>query len=230
MSPQLVMNFEHRPGLELEDFLVADCNRDAVAWIDRWPDWPSPALFLRGPIGSGKSHLGQVFVAKTKAVAITPEELLANDPRGLLSDAGACLLDDMDIAFEEKDHAGLEVALLHLYNTAREAGISILMTGKTPPSRWPLQLADLSSRLKTASVADIGPPDDALLAGVLVKQFADRQLRIDSDVVAFVQLRVERSFVALGRLVEAADRLALSEKRRITVPLVRRVLRELNPD
>ena len=44
-----------------EDFLVSPSNADAVAWIDRWPDWPGPALVIVGPPGSGKTHLGQVW-------------------------------------------------------------------------------------------------------------------------------------------------------------------------
>jgi DnaA regulatory inactivator Hda len=227
MSSQLLLDFEHRPALQAEDFLVAPCNREAVAWIDRWPDWPSPALFLHGPAGCGKSHLAQVFVARTKAVVISSAELLQKDPPALLAGRDACLLDDLDLAFAEKDKAGLEVALLHLYNTVREAGARMMLTGRTPPSRWPLQLADLSSRLKTVSIAEIGPPDDALLAAVLVKQFADRQLKVDADVVAYVQLRSERSFAAIGLLVDAADKMALAEKRKITVPLVRQVLQEM---
>ncbi len=228
MSPsQLVLDFPHRPALGGEDFLVAPCNRQAVAWIDRWPDWPSPALVLHGPAGCGKSHLGQVFRARTGAVEIAAADLLLADPVTLLADARACLMDGVDGAFAG-NAAELEEALLHLYNIVRECGGAMLLTADTPPARWPLSLADLSSRLKTATVAEIGTPDDALLAAVLVKQFADRQLRIDGDVVSFVQARIERSFDALGRFAEAADRLAMAEKKRITVPLARRVLQQLN--
>ncbi|MEC7028278.1 MAG: DNA replication protein, partial [Pseudomonadota bacterium] len=72
--------------------------------------------------------------------------------------------------------------------------------------------------------AAIHPPDDTLLAVLLVKLFADRQLQIGADVLNYILPRMERSFAAAYELVEAADKLALAEKRGISVPLVRRVL------
>ena len=104
----------------------------------------------------------------------------------------------------------------------------MMITAKSPPSRWGMSLADLSSRLKTATLAEIRPPDDALLAAILVKQFSDRQLSIDSEVVAFVQARIERSFRALGQLVAIADKMALAQKSRISIPLMRLVLEKLD--
>jgi DnaA regulatory inactivator Hda len=227
-SPQLVLDFEHRPALGAEDFLVTPCNQEAVAWIDEWPHWASSAFVIHGPSGSGKSHLAQVFLARTSGVRISPLQLLEKETPALLGGAGACLLDDMDAAFTPGNKDALEEAMLHLYNTLKEHGSTMMITAKSPPSRWGVSLADLSSRLKTATLAEISPPDDALLAAVLVKQFSDRQLRIDREVVAFVQTRIERSFRALGQLVAAADKLALAEKRRITIPLMRRVLEKLD--
>ncbi len=228
MTPaQLVLNFEHRAALAGEDFLVTPSNQEAVTWIDRWPDWPSIVLIIQGPKGCGKSHLAQVFLAHANAKNISEADLMEKEPPALLEGVSACMLDDIDKAFEGNDKRNLEEALLHLYNTAREYDTSVMMTASSPPSRWPISLPDLSSRLKTSTVAQIGLPDDELLAAVLVKQFGDRQLTVDADVVAFVQARIERSFGALGQFVEATDRLAMSEKRRITVPLARRVLQEL---
>lgn len=224
---QLALDFDHRPALQGEDFLVAPCNKEAIAWIDRWPDWPTIALVIHGPVGCGKTHLAQVFRGQTQAVNISATDLENLEPPIILGKAKAGLLDNLDVFFSGERRPHLEEALLHLYNTAKEQGVSLMMTAKAPPSRWPLSLPDLTSRLKTATAVEIGPPDDALLAAVLVKQFGDRQLRVDADVVAFVQSRVERSFGALGRLVERADKMAMAEKRRITVPLIRQVLREL---
>ncbi len=58
------------PTYAREDFVVADGNREALAWIDRWPDWPAPALALNGPTGCGKTHLGRIWAAQSRAVVI----------------------------------------------------------------------------------------------------------------------------------------------------------------
>ena len=46
-----------------EDFLPAPSNAAALAWIERWPDWPGPALALYGPAGCGKTHLASIWQA-----------------------------------------------------------------------------------------------------------------------------------------------------------------------
>ena len=61
---------------------------------------------------------------------------------------------------------------------------------------------------------------------MLVKQFRDRQLRIDEDVISFMLARMERSFEAARHMVRAIDEAALRERRNITVPLVRKVLEQ----
>ena len=71
---------------------------------------------------------------------------------------------------------------------------------------------------------EIGRPDDTLMAALLVKLFADRQLKVDESVVVFMVARMERSFAAARSLVAAVDATALAEKRNITVPLVRKIL------
>ncbi len=216
---QLALEFEHRPALGGDDFLVAPPNADAVAWLDRWPDWPGSALVIAGPPGCGKSHLGHVFMAESGALAID-----APDPRAADIDAPALVLDEADVV--AGDAAG-EEALFHLYNRIREAGRCLLMTAAAPPARWGLILPDLASRLKAVATASIATPDEALIQAVLVKLFADRQLRVDADVIGYVVARMERSFAATRTLVEALDSTALARRRNITVPLARDVLDEL---
>ncbi|MCP5373792.1 MAG: DNA replication protein [Hyphomicrobiales bacterium] len=223
MSEQLPFEFQFRPAQAAEDFLVAPTNAEAVAWLDRWPQWPAPALAVFGPARCGKTHLARVFKAQTAAVTVTSEGLRSAEPPQILGRAMACVLDDAEDCVLE----GLEEPLLHLYNTVAETGRTMLLVSERPPSRWTMGLADLRSRLRAAPAVGIGEPDDALMAAVIVKLFADRQIRLDDGVLSFILPRIERTFAAAQALVDAADAASLASKRAITVPLVRRVLADL---
>lgn len=219
---QIPFDFEHRPALGGEDFLVAPSNSDAISWVERWPDWPGPLLVIAAPEGAGKTHLAHVFQAQTAARLISAKDLEEQRADGVLEGAPALVLEDVEAFLDQ----GLAEELLHLYNLAREGDVKILMTAQTPPARWPITLKDLSSRLKTAPVAEISPPDDALLTALIVKQFADRQLHVDQDVLAYMLARMDRSFCGVRDLIRAVDERALAQKRAITIPLVRQVLED----
>lgn len=214
---QLPLNLPHRPAMSGEDFLVAPCNQEAVAWLDRWPDWPAPFVVLYGESGCGKSHLVEVFKKATGANDI----LLTSDPYESLGSLKAATLDDLVVEDETQ-----EKALFHLYNHGREQGATILITAKTPPVKWALGLADLKSRLRSVPAVEISNPDDPLMEAILVKLFSDRQLKVDASVTGFLLKRMERSFSAAQKLVAAIDQHALASKRKITTALVRDVLEQ----
>jgi chromosomal replication initiation ATPase DnaA len=214
---QFAFDLPHRTALGRADFLVSDCNAAARQWIERWPDWPMPALALYGPAGSGKSHLAQVWSARSGGLVIAGGELSGSQPDALASHRAVAL----------DDAAGApELILLHLYNCVVEAGGSLLLVAREAPASWPIALPDLASRLRALPVVGIAPPDDPLLAAVLVKHFADRQVRVAPGVIGFLLRRMERSFAAAGALAERLDHLALGTGRPITVQLARRVLAE----
>ena len=89
---------------------------------------------------------------------------------------------------------------------------------------WGIGLPDLLSRLLAAPAASLAEPDDALLAAVTVKLFADRQLAVTPDLLNYILTRVDRSFAALGEAVCRLDRAALQEKRPITPRFAKRIL------
>ena len=216
LGRQRTLDWGVRPALGREDFLVAPCNRAAVAWLDRWPDWPGPALAIHGPPGSGKSHLAEVWRRRSGA-EIVPAVGLAEAPPETGRTPTALVIEGLDGPIDER-------ALLHAYNSIAEQDGHLLLTAQTPPSRWPLALPDLVSRLRLAPTAALGLPDDALLAALMLKLFADRQIEVAPEVPAYVVPRIERTFEAVARLVDRLDRAALAERRAVTVPLVRAVL------
>lgn len=221
-SAQLALGLGHRTALGRADFLVAPSNEVAVAWIDRWPDWPGVGLVLHGPPGSGKTHLCEVWRGVSGAPAIDASALGGAEAPELLGPARVCVLDGAG------DWVGgdgeLQRRLLHLYNLMTQRGGHLLLSGAKPPAHWPCALADLRSRLATMTAVGLRAPDDTLLAAVLAKLFADRQLTAEPAIIRFLVARMERSLEAAGRLVNAIDRVSLAERREITVPLVRSVL------
>jgi len=214
---QMPLEFEHRPSMSGEDFLVAGCNQEAVAWIDRWPGWAGLALY--GPEGCGKSHLANVFAEKTGAKIVDGGKLLDLNPDAILQGNKVLAIDGADQIPDGQ-------TLFHLINTLKEEGGSLLLTAVNAPARWQVVLPDLASRLNAMPAVEIGPPDDFLMEAVLLKLFSDRQLQVDIEVIKYLVLRMERSFAAARAMVAVLDAQSLAARKNITVPLVRSVLNE----
>ena len=217
---QLPLDLPARTAYGRADFLVSDSNRAALAAIGGWRRWPLGRLVLIGPAGAGKTHLAHLFAAEAGARILAAPALAGAAPDALL--AGPALVVE-DAAAMAGDPAG-ERALLHLVNLAQAEGRALLLTAREAPARWPLALPDLASRLAASAQARIAPPDDALLAQLLVKLFADRQLRVDPGLVSYLAARIERSFAAAARVVAALDAAALERRRPVTRALARDVL------
>ncbi len=205
--------------MEAEDFLVSASNEAAYSVLEAWPDWPDPILLLTGPPSSGKSHCAAIWAARAHAWSLTRAALREEDVPRLVS-AGALVVEDCDRV------QGHEAALFHLLNLARERRTSVLLTAERAPEHWGLSTADLLSRLRLAPRVAIEEPDDGLLRAVLVKLFVERQLVVDTSVVEFLALRLDRSIAAAREAVERLDRLGLERGRRITRALAGEIMRD----
>jgi chromosomal replication initiation ATPase DnaA len=205
---QLPLDLGHAPGFSRDDLVVSAANAGAVALIDRWPDWPSPVVVLVGPAGSGKSHLGAIWREMSSAVELDA---------GLIREEAVRAAEHGPVFIDNAGEAALdERGLFHLVNAVRGAGTHLLLASRRFPAAWGVKLPDLSSRLKAAATVEIGEPDDQLLAGVITKLFADRQVEVEPHVVQYLVRRIERSLSAAIGIVERLDRSALEQKSRIT--------------
>lgn len=226
VARQLTLDLPARPALGRSDFFVSPANRTALTLIDAWPDWPDGRLAVAGPRGAGKTHVAHVWAARAHA-DIVPAAALARLGPGEVPDAAALAVEDVD-ALAEMDRAearAIEETLFHLCNRLRAGGGSLMVTGREAPAHWRLGLPDLASRLGAAAVARLEPPDDALLAAVLLKLFADRQIAVGPELIAYLVARMDRSFEAAEMLVMRLDRAGLATHRRITPRLAAEVLK-----
>jgi chromosomal replication initiation ATPase DnaA len=208
---QLVLPLEIRSAQGRADFIVAPANQQAVAFLDSYPHWPAPAVALFGPGASGKSHLAAVWADKAGAMVLEAAQLESGIP------AGPLVVENVTVGMAE---APL-FALL-------ERGTPLLLTAQLPPADWPekfaLALPDLVSRVRALLAFALWAPDDALLMGLAVKLFSDRQLQVPENVVAHMIRSLERSPAAIRDFVARADAVALAEKRPINISLIKDLL------
>jgi hypothetical protein len=178
---------------------VIVCGRSNRAVIDAFAaasSWPYRTAILTGPPRSGKSLLAASFAA------------------GGLGEA----IDDADTLDEE--------LLFHRWNRGQQGGLPLLLVSRRPPGAWPIGLADLASRLGAALLLEIGQPDDALLAALTEEHAERRGLVLGEGTLAWLLPRLERSYAAVERVVEAADRLSLERGQPVTISLLRDALDE----
>lgn len=208
---QLVLPLETRSAYGRADFIVAPGNAQAVAFVDSYPHWPAPAAALYGPPASGKSHLAAVWAEAAGARILEAADLAADVPQGAL-------------VVENVGAGAPETALFALL----ERGAPLLLTAEAPPLEWPqtfhFQLPDLVSRVRALLSFALWVPDDALLMGLAVKLFADRQLTVPEGVVAHMIGKLERSPSAIRDFVARADQVALAQKRAVNINLIKDLL------
>ncbi|WP_135469287.1 HdaA/DnaA family protein [Crenalkalicoccus roseus] len=211
---QLPLPLPLDPSYEPADLLEDPSNAEALAWLRRPGEWPGGRLALWGPPATGKTHMLR-WLAAGRGWPVLSGPALSGLPE--VPPGTGLAVDDADIAAEER-------ALLHLLNLSAERGQKVLLAGREPPSRWPVALPDLASRLRGMAAVAVQPPGDPLLGALLSKHFADRQLRVDPGVQAWLLARLPREAGAVAEAAARLDRASLATGGKVTRPLARAAL------
>lgn len=223
MPRQFTLDLGADQNLCREDFLVSSCNEDALRWVENLP--PHSAFALYGPEGCGKTHLAHIWQQRCSARFIAPE-LFCRPDLDLISPKGPLILDGLDDLIP--GDSTLERKLFHLYNLSIAQGTSLLVTGRCAPARWTVTLPDLKSRLSSLFAVQMMPPDDVLFENLLIKLCHDRQLRLSPEILNFLSRRCDRSFEMAHQMVRKIDNYALALQRPVTIPLVKKILKDIS--
>ena len=183
-------------------------------------------LWLWGERGQGKSHLLQ---ATCQAVAgsggralYLPLDLLPADPAVLEGlDAHIIALDDVQAWLGDPI---LEAALMGLYQDRVQSGGRILYAALLSAQQSYFALADLGSRLRALPGFEVRPPGDVGLREVLSNAASLQGLVLTDGVLDFWLHRSSRSLPVLLEQLARLDAQALTEQRRVTIPLIKEVL------
>ncbi len=194
MTDQIALPFQWPADEDERDFIVSEANAVAVKHLEHWSLWPVMATVLTGPRKSGRSLLGRIFATKT----------------------GGRFIDNAETQDEEM--------LFHAWNAAQSEHSPLLLAADLPPAKWRIKLGDLRSRLLASPHIAIEEPDQALISQLIEKLLSARGLAVPQDVLRYVVPRIERSYIGVGRLIDALDEAALARRKAVSLKVAREAL------
>jgi DnaA family protein len=227
-SPQIPLQLEPRRELRFEDF-VAGPNVTAVNALQGLLDGGGENVFLHGPDSTGKTHLltALCLAAREKGQSAFYAGLKRMPGDGAATLAGLdgmeiICVDDLQVIAGRPDW---EESLFHCFNRLSHSGGRMVVSSNLPLPALPLQLPDLVSRLGWGIRLQLQPPDEAGKR-VVVRQYAN-SLGIDlpPEVEKYLVSRGKRDLKSLLSTVERMQQVVFASKRRMTVPLLREILR-----
>ncbi|AKS42825.1 HdaA/DnaA family protein [Wenzhouxiangella marina] len=221
MSEQrlLALKAPRRPGFEN---FIAGPNQALVDTLAQGLEhgaW----YFLAGPAGSGRTHLLNAVFAdrhrRGETVGFMALSVRAN--RALLDEASAdwVLVDDIDTLAGDEDG---ERALFNALNRWRSEHVGVLLSGA---GREAFELPDLRSRLGQATRLTLKPLEEADLAALVERLSSEHEVVLGRGAADYLLKRTARNPAAIARLIESLAQRALSERRTLSVPLIREVIR-----
>lgn len=186
------------------------------------PPQPVPPLLLWGAPGSGKTHLLRAFAHALAAAGAACAYLSPTSDLPWELDPGwrAVLMDDCD-GFD----AARQQAAFGLFVQAQAEGLPVLAASHAPPVDLSLR-EDLRTRLAWGPVYALQPLAEPERRAVLRREADARGLFLADEVMDYMLVRFDRDLGSLMSLLNRLDQYALAEQRRLTVPLIRDMLKD----
>ena len=213
---QLLLDFDYKTNFNEHDFYLSKSNSKAFNLINRWPDWDKKILNISGEKFSGKSHLANIFKLKSKAFLIKGNEI-DNSIFKSIKLHESIIIDD----FEECNQ---EEILYSIFNLIDQDSKYLLINSLKPINEIKYRLPDLTSRSKNCLYAVIENPDDELLFAIILKNFSDRQIKIEKKIINFIISRIDRSYRKIDEFIYKIDELSLKKKKPINLKTIKEIL------
>ena len=225
IGAQLTLDLSLNDEAKFENFFDTGSNGEVINELKG----AAPQIFLWGSLGSGRTHLLQsvchdaliknkssIYVPLLHANKFSPEIL-----QGLETMDTICV-DDIQVV---QTKIAWEEALFQLYNKVKDSGSRLIISANQSPSHLELALADLQSRLCGLPVFKLSNFDESEQMEVLKFRAMRRGIVLSESVAGYILARAQRNMHGFISVLDAVGEISFAEKRRITVPLIKKVMR-----
>ena len=204
---QLLLDIKPAAAPSLTNFIVGR-NAEALASLKHTIAGGKPSfIYLWGEKGSGKSHL----------ITALSNEMLCK-PISMRPAEACFFLDDVHLLNNEK-----QIALFNRYNQLKEAGGLLICAGSHAPTQMGLR-DDLATRLAWGLVYQLHPLNDAEKTAALQNHAKERGMKLPDEVVDYCLRHLRRDLPNLMAILDALDEWSLTEKKPVTVPMLKKLL------
>ena len=217
MNNQLILKFSEQRAYKKEDFYVSPSNEEAYDYINSWPKWIKRIVNIFGPSGSGKSHLASILKSKTTYLQINSNELSEKIIFNLKTKE-SLIIENFDENISEK-------LLFSLWNTVLQDNKYFLINSIKPINSYSYKLPDMTSRIKSSLSIGIKLPSDDLISAILVKNFSDKQIKVEKKHIDYIIKRIDRSYEKISQFILTLDKYSLKKGSPFSLKLIKEVLK-----
>jgi DnaA family protein len=227
-SPQIPLPLGSTPESRFDNF-VAGCNQARVDAIRHFPDDNAPVLYLSGEESCGKTHLLNALCREERDqgrtafyLGLGQSSAASTEMLQGLSGIDLVCLDDCDNVVGDIDR---EEAIFHVFNRLRAGGGKLVVSARRSLRKLDFKLPDLRSRLGSGLQIKLGPLEESDKEQVLRWRARALDLDVPDEVINYLLRRSRRHLADLLNVLDQLQRAAFTAKRRVTIPLVREILK-----
>lgn len=224
LSSQLPFEFTLLNEFTFENFVITDKNKELLSILQS-EKLADIFYFLWGVEGSGKSHILQASCARHENSAYLPLEIFVDEGEQVLDG-----LDQLDWLCIDDVHMVLtkpawEEKLFSLFNACQANATRLIISSVSAPLELNYVLADLQSRFSSGVTYQVHELNETEKLFALKQKAELAGVPLKDEVLNYIYLRSERSMSKLFAVLEQLDKLSLAEKRKITIPFVKTIMR-----
>jgi dnaA regulatory inactivator hda len=180
-------------------------------------------IYVWGEEGAGKSHLLQAWVVQA----------LDAGRNAIYIDAAATPLTEAALDAEylaidqiEKLNNEEQALLFAIFNRFRNSGKGFLLLSSEYTPQQLVIREDLRTRMAYCLVYEVKPLTDREKIDALVSMAAARQVTIDPEIFEYLLNHWRRDMDSLMQMLDTLDNYAVMMGKRITLPLLRQLLKQ----